>query len=122
MGLIGKAAYDIIKKIYLVCESSIKLYGSSGIITCVASYVLCNSIFTSIMLLAGNINPMWGEDGEDQYHKFASPHSSQGQSSSRRALHSEEGWWCTFGDCEWMKLVVAGNIPENVSLEEYVQF
>lgn len=56
MGLIGKTAHDTINKLYPVCESSIKLCGSSGIITCAASYVVCNSIFTSIMLLAGNIN------------------------------------------------------------------
>ncbi|XP_039129735.1 serine carboxypeptidase-like [Dioscorea cayenensis subsp. rotundata] len=56
MGLIGEAAHDKISKIYPICELGIKLCGSSGVITCAASYVLCNSIFTSILLLAGNIN------------------------------------------------------------------
>ncbi|KAJ0979464.1 hypothetical protein J5N97_014938 [Dioscorea zingiberensis] len=56
MGLIGEAAHKKISKIYPICELGIKLCGSSGVITCFASYVLCNSIFTSILLVAGNIN------------------------------------------------------------------
>ncbi|XP_072975078.1 serine carboxypeptidase-like isoform X1 [Typha angustifolia] len=56
MGIIGKQAYTSINKIYPLCNLGIKLCGSSGIIPCIASYIVCNSIFTSILLLAGDIN------------------------------------------------------------------
>ncbi|WOL08444.1 hypothetical protein Cni_G17197 [Canna indica] len=56
MGIISQRAHTSITKIYPLCELGIKLCGSSGVISCAASYVVCNSIFTSILLLAGNIN------------------------------------------------------------------
>uniref|UniRef100_A0A6V7QU96 Carboxypeptidase n=1 Tax=Ananas comosus var. bracteatus TaxID=296719 RepID=A0A6V7QU96_ANACO len=56
MGVIGQDAHNTIDKIYPACKLGIQLCGSSGVISCAASYILCNSIFTSILLLAGNIN------------------------------------------------------------------
>nr|XP_010920652.1 serine carboxypeptidase-like [Elaeis guineensis] len=56
MGIIGESAYKSISKIYPLCELGVKLCGPSGVIGCLASYVVCNSIFTSIMLLAGDMN------------------------------------------------------------------
>ncbi|XP_020583403.1 serine carboxypeptidase-like 49 isoform X2 [Phalaenopsis equestris] len=56
MGIIGEKAYKGISKIYPVCELTAKLCGVHGIITCIASLVVCNSIFDSILLFAGDIN------------------------------------------------------------------
>ncbi|KAI0531464.1 hypothetical protein KFK09_001019 [Dendrobium nobile] len=55
-GIIGEKEYKAISKIYPVCELSVKLCGAHGIITCIASLMVCNSIFSSILLLAGDIN------------------------------------------------------------------
>uniref|UniRef100_A0A0D6QRX7 Carboxypeptidase n=1 Tax=Araucaria cunninghamii TaxID=56994 RepID=A0A0D6QRX7_ARACU len=56
MGLITQDDYNRINKIYPACELSIKLCGTKGTVTCFASYLVCNSIFNSIMSIAGNIN------------------------------------------------------------------
>lgn len=56
MGLISQTAHKTINKIYPLCEAAIKLCGPKGVIACAASYIVCNSIFTSIVLLSGNIN------------------------------------------------------------------
>lgn len=56
MGLIKQADYNRIIKIVPICEMGIKLCGTSGTISCVASYFVCNTIFGSIMALAGNVN------------------------------------------------------------------
>jgi serine carboxypeptidase-like clade 4 len=56
MGLIGEDDYNRINKIYPACELSIKLCGTKGTVSCFASYLVCNSIFNSIMAIAGNIN------------------------------------------------------------------
>ncbi|XP_042429649.1 serine carboxypeptidase-like [Zingiber officinale] len=56
MGIITERAHNSINKIYPLCQLGIKLCGSSGVISCAASLVVCESIFNSIMLLAGDIN------------------------------------------------------------------
>uniref|UniRef100_A0A5B6YKB7 Carboxypeptidase n=1 Tax=Davidia involucrata TaxID=16924 RepID=A0A5B6YKB7_DAVIN len=56
MGIIKKSDYDRINKVLPVCETAIKLCGTDGTISCVASYFVCNAIFSSILALAGNIN------------------------------------------------------------------
>lgn len=56
MGLISQTAHSAINKIYPLCEHAIKLCGPKGVITCAASFVVCNSIFTAIMLLSGSTN------------------------------------------------------------------
>ncbi|KMT07962.1 hypothetical protein BVRB_6g144960 [Beta vulgaris subsp. vulgaris] len=56
MGLIKKSSYDVINKIVPVCEIAIKLCGTKGTVSCLTSYVLCNTIFTSIKLLTGDTN------------------------------------------------------------------
>ncbi|XP_059456068.1 serine carboxypeptidase-like [Corylus avellana] len=56
MGIITKSAHDRINKVVPVCETAIKLCGTDGTISCMASYFVCNTIFSSIMALAGNIN------------------------------------------------------------------
>ncbi|XP_058099119.1 serine carboxypeptidase-like isoform X1 [Magnolia sinica] len=55
MGVIKQTDHDRINKIVPVCELSIKLCGSSTL-ACFASFVVCNSIFSSIMLVAGDMN------------------------------------------------------------------
>ncbi|XP_074588342.1 serine carboxypeptidase 3-like [Curcuma longa] len=55
-GLIHKSDYDRINKIYPACQLAIKLCGTSGTTSCLASYVVCNSIFNSIMKLIGQVN------------------------------------------------------------------
>jgi serine carboxypeptidase-like clade 4 len=56
MGLIKEDDYNRINKIYPACELSIKLCGTKGTVSCFASYLVCTSIFNSIMALARNIN------------------------------------------------------------------
>uniref|UniRef100_A0A7N0ZS57 Carboxypeptidase n=1 Tax=Kalanchoe fedtschenkoi TaxID=63787 RepID=A0A7N0ZS57_KALFE len=56
MGIIKKNEHDRINKILPVCETAIKLCGTDGTISCLASYFVCNTIFSSVMTLAGNIN------------------------------------------------------------------
>ncbi|KAJ0970148.1 hypothetical protein J5N97_023025 [Dioscorea zingiberensis] len=45
-----------INKIYPACELAIKLCGTSGTISCLASYLVCNTIFNGILKIAGSIN------------------------------------------------------------------
>ncbi|KAF7132243.1 hypothetical protein RHSIM_Rhsim09G0147200 [Rhododendron simsii] len=56
MGIIKKSEYNRINKVLPVCETAIKLCGTDGTISCVASYFVCNSIFSSIMAIAGDVN------------------------------------------------------------------
>ncbi|OVA17989.1 Peptidase S10 [Macleaya cordata] len=56
MGIIQESDQKRINKILPACELAIKLCGTDGKITCMASYVLCSTIFSSIMGIAGNIN------------------------------------------------------------------
>ncbi|KAK1284976.1 Serine carboxypeptidase-like [Acorus calamus] len=56
MGIITKTSGNIINKIFPVCELGIKHCGSNGILACLASYMVCNSIFTSILALTDNVN------------------------------------------------------------------
>ncbi|KAJ7571660.1 hypothetical protein O6H91_01G170800 [Diphasiastrum complanatum] len=56
MGIIGENDYKRLSKIYPLCAASAKLCGSKGTISCVAAYLICTSIFSSILSIAGNIN------------------------------------------------------------------
>ncbi|XP_043703126.1 serine carboxypeptidase-like [Telopea speciosissima] len=56
MGIIQETDYKIINKLLPVCEMAIKLCGTDRKIPCMASYVVCNSIFNMIVERAGNIN------------------------------------------------------------------
>ncbi|PKA55009.1 Serine carboxypeptidase 3 [Apostasia shenzhenica] len=56
MGIITQSDYKRINKIYPACEMAIKLCGTSGTMACMASYLVCNTIFNSIMKIAGNTN------------------------------------------------------------------
>eukprot|EP00252_Welwitschia_mirabilis_P002312 TRINITY_DN1222_c0_g1_i1.p1 TRINITY_DN1222_c0_g1~~TRINITY_DN1222_c0_g1_i1.p1 ORF type:complete len:512 (-),score=71.96 TRINITY_DN1222_c0_g1_i1:197-1732(-) len=56
VGLIKQDDYNRIIKIYPACELAVKLCGTRGTVSCFAAYVICNSIFSSIMALVGNIN------------------------------------------------------------------
>ncbi|XXG75125.1 hypothetical protein AAC387_Pa07g3705 [Persea americana] len=56
MGVISKVQHDRINKLVPACELGIKLCGSSGLVACLASFFLCNSVFTSIMAIAGDVN------------------------------------------------------------------
>lgn len=56
MGIIKESDYKRINKIYPACELAIKLCGTSGTISCLASYLVCNTIFSSILGVAGKIN------------------------------------------------------------------
>ncbi|KAJ3685788.1 hypothetical protein LUZ61_014952 [Rhynchospora tenuis] len=56
MNLIQKSEYESINKIYPECQMATKLCGTSGKISCTLAYVLCNTIFNSIMRVVGNKN------------------------------------------------------------------
>uniref|UniRef100_A0A453MUF5 Carboxypeptidase n=1 Tax=Aegilops tauschii subsp. strangulata TaxID=200361 RepID=A0A453MUF5_AEGTS len=56
MNLIQKADYDRINKFIPPCEFAIKLCGTDGKASCMAAYMVCNTIFNSIMKLVGTKN------------------------------------------------------------------
>ncbi|KAG9441736.1 hypothetical protein H6P81_017590 [Aristolochia fimbriata] len=56
MGIIQEADYNRINKILPACELAIKICGTSGTAACIASYLVCNTIFNSIMSIAGKVN------------------------------------------------------------------
>ncbi|KAK9126606.1 hypothetical protein Scep_015452 [Stephania cephalantha] len=56
MGVIQQADYKNINKMIPVCELAIKLCGTDGKAACMASYVVCSSIFNNIMKRAGDTN------------------------------------------------------------------
>ncbi|KDP30482.1 hypothetical protein JCGZ_16161 [Jatropha curcas] len=56
MGLITKADHDRINKVVPVCEMAIKLCGTDGTLSCMASYFVCSTIFSSVLTRAGDIN------------------------------------------------------------------
>lgn len=56
MGVIHETEYKRINKIYPACELAIKLCGTSGTVTCLASLLVCNAIFNSIIKIADGIN------------------------------------------------------------------
>lgn len=56
MDLISEETRDNLNKLYPACDLSIKMCGTSGKVTCVASFLVCNSIFNGIMAMIGNVN------------------------------------------------------------------
>lgn len=56
MNLIQKADYERINKFIPPCEFAIKLCGTNGKASCMAAYMVCNTIFNSIMKLVGTKN------------------------------------------------------------------
>ncbi|KAL5709893.1 Protein cbp3 [Ranunculus cassubicifolius] len=56
MGIIKESQYKSINKMLPACELAIKLCGTNGKITCLAAYLVCDTIFSRIMAIAGNIN------------------------------------------------------------------
>ncbi|CAH8356401.1 unnamed protein product [Eruca vesicaria subsp. sativa] len=56
MGLITQSEHDRLKKIVPLCELSIKLCGTDGTVSCLASYLVCNTLFSGVMLHAGGVN------------------------------------------------------------------
>lgn len=54
MNLISAVDHDKLSKLFPACAASIKLCGPKGTIGCMAALIICQSIFTSILLLAGN--------------------------------------------------------------------
>ncbi|KAL3523501.1 hypothetical protein ACH5RR_016335 [Cinchona calisaya] len=56
MGVISKSDHDRINKVLPVCEIATKLCGTDGTISCLAAYLVCNTIFNSIVAHAGGVN------------------------------------------------------------------
>ncbi|KAL2326689.1 hypothetical protein Fmac_025747 [Flemingia macrophylla] len=57
MGIIKKATHNRLNKVLVpACELAIKLCGTDGTAACAAAYVVCNVIFSDIMLHAGDTN------------------------------------------------------------------
>ncbi|KAL9994748.1 putative carboxypeptidase C [Helianthus debilis subsp. tardiflorus] len=56
MGIIKDSDHKNINKRLPVCETAIKLCGTDGTVACMAAYLACNTIFSSIKSVAGNIN------------------------------------------------------------------
>ncbi|XP_071709904.1 serine carboxypeptidase-like [Rutidosis leptorrhynchoides] len=55
-GIIKESQSKSIKLIVPLCEAAIKLCGTDGTVSCMAAYLVCNGIFSSIISKAGNIN------------------------------------------------------------------
>ncbi|KAF6166945.1 hypothetical protein GIB67_037458 [Kingdonia uniflora] len=56
MGIIQQSDYKNVNKLLPACELAIKLCGTHGTAACMASYVVCNSVFNKIMSFAGDKN------------------------------------------------------------------
>ncbi|KAL0320202.1 UNVERIFIED_CONTAM: Serine carboxypeptidase-like 49 [Sesamum radiatum] len=56
MGLLKQSEHDRINKVLPLCEAAIKLCGTDGTVSCVAAYLVCNTIFNSIIARAGDVN------------------------------------------------------------------
>ncbi|KAJ1290880.1 hypothetical protein BS78_02G276800 [Paspalum vaginatum] len=56
MGLITESQYKTINKIVPTCEFAVKLCGTSGTVSCLAAYFVCNTIFSAIQTIIGNKN------------------------------------------------------------------
>jgi serine carboxypeptidase-like clade 4 len=56
MNLITATDHERLSKLYPACAASIKLCGPKGTIGCIAALIICQSIFSSILALTGNIN------------------------------------------------------------------
>ncbi|TVU33666.1 hypothetical protein EJB05_25498 [Eragrostis curvula] len=56
MNLIEKSDYERINNFIPPCEFAIKMCGTNGKSSCMAAYMVCNSIFNSIMKLVGTKN------------------------------------------------------------------
>ncbi|KAK6945814.1 Peptidase S10, serine carboxypeptidase [Dillenia turbinata] len=56
MGIISKTDYDRINKVLLACELAIKLCGIDRLVSCIAPCLVCNTIFSRIMLVVGDSN------------------------------------------------------------------
>ncbi|KAK3127019.1 hypothetical protein QOZ80_7AG0567020 [Eleusine coracana subsp. coracana] len=56
MELIAKSQYNRINKIVPTCEFAVKLCGTSGTVSCLAAYFVCNTIFSSIRTIIGSKN------------------------------------------------------------------
>ncbi|KAI3917138.1 hypothetical protein MKX01_003587 [Papaver californicum] len=56
MGIINESQQNSINKILPTCELAIKLCGTDGTLACLASYLICNTVFSRILMIAGNIN------------------------------------------------------------------
>ncbi|KAG0565772.1 hypothetical protein M758_7G013600 [Ceratodon purpureus] len=56
MKLISEYDHNRLSKLFPACATSIKLCGPKGTVTCIAAYLVCQSIFNSILAIAGNIN------------------------------------------------------------------
>ncbi|KAL1368121.1 hypothetical protein HN51_022245 [Arachis hypogaea] len=57
MGIISKATHKRLNLLLVpACELAIKLCGTDGTVACTAAYVVCNTIFSDIMLHAGDAN------------------------------------------------------------------
>ncbi|MCO5601679.1 hypothetical protein L7F22_055802 [Adiantum nelumboides] len=56
MNLISEDIRDDLNKLYPACDLSIKMCGTSGKVTCVASFLVCNSIFNGLMAMIGTVN------------------------------------------------------------------
>uniref|UniRef100_A0A1J3DA97 Carboxypeptidase n=1 Tax=Noccaea caerulescens TaxID=107243 RepID=A0A1J3DA97_NOCCA len=56
MGLITKAEHDRLEKIVPLCELSIKLCGTDGTVSCLASYLVCNTLFSGVINHARGVN------------------------------------------------------------------
>ncbi|KAM0894558.1 hypothetical protein ACQ4PT_024392 [Festuca glaucescens] len=56
MSLITESEFNKINKIVPACELAVKLCGTTGTVSCLAAYVVCNTIFSSIRLIIGNKN------------------------------------------------------------------
>lgn len=56
MNLIEKSDYERINRFIPPCEFAIKMCGTDGKTSCMAAYMVCNNIFSSIMKLVGTKN------------------------------------------------------------------
>lgn len=74
MNLITEEEHQKLGKLYLACAAALKFCGPKGTIGCVAASFVCQSIFTSILGIAGNINVSF-ISFEQQYYRHSQQRS-----------------------------------------------
>jgi serine carboxypeptidase-like clade 4 len=88
MGLIADDDHGRLSRLFPTCAESIELCGNKGTITCTAAYLVCQSIFNTVLAIAGNINPydIRKECNEDLCYDFSNMENYLNYGHVREAL------------------------------------
>lgn len=88
MALIADDDHKRLSKVFPACATAIELCGTKGTVTCIAAYLVCQSIFNTILAISGNINSfdIRKECNEDICYDFSNLEIYLNQTKVREAL------------------------------------